>query len=152
MRSAVLSLGTIVLVCASLFANAETWIVGTIASYHYSGDKDYEQENFGIGIEQTISGSVRVAGGYYRNSNRRDSLYFGLAWAPLQYKVSEGKLRVGLAALLVSGYETVKDPELVKAVFPVVSWEGKRFGVNIPIIPSTKDNAGAIGLQVKFRW
>ena len=136
----------------SYSALAEQWAVITVASYHYSGDSDYEQENWGVGIEHSLTGSLRVAGGYYRNSNRRDSLYFGLAWAPLQYKVSEGKLRVGLAALLVSGYETVKDPELVKAVFPVVSWEGQRFGINIPIIPSTKDNAGAIGLQIKWRW
>jgi hypothetical protein len=46
----------------------------------------------------------------------------------------------------------VKDQDLVKAAFPVVSWEGKRFGINIPVIPATNKNAGAIGLQLKVRW
>jgi outer membrane scaffolding protein for murein synthesis (MipA/OmpV family) len=136
----------------SYSALAETWIVGTVASYHYSGDKNYEQQNFGIGVEHSLSGSVRSAAGYYRNSNRRDSLYVGLAWSPLQYGIAEGKLKLGFAALLVSGYETVKDQDLVKAAFPVVSWEGKRFGINIPVIPATNKNAGAIGLQLKVRW
>ncbi len=148
MRSLVAAL---LLACTSL-TYGETWIVGSIASFHYSSDKEYEQQNYGLGFEHGLTSSIRTTGGYYRNSNRRDSLYVGLAWAPLQYGIAEGKLRLGLAALLVSGYETVKDQDLVKAVFPVVSWEGKRFGVNVPVIPATNKNAGAIGLQLKVRW
>jgi hypothetical protein len=137
-----------VLLLASLPAWGETWIVGTVASWHYSSDKEYEQQNWGAGIEQSLFGNVRAVGGMYRNSNRRDSLYVGLAWSPLHY----GNLRLGTAALLVSGYETAKDPELVKAIFPVISWEGEKFGINIPVIPSTSKNAGAIGLQIKVRF
>jgi hypothetical protein len=126
----------------------ETWFVGTLASYHYTGSGDYEQRNWGFGIEQRLTDSFAVAGGVYRNSHRRDSLYFGAAWAPLKF----GLVSLGIAALLVGGYETVEEPELVKAIFPVVSIDYHGLGLNIPIVPPTNSNAGAIGLQVKWRW
>ena len=127
----------------------ETWFVGTVASYHTSGDRDkYEQQNWGLGIEQRLTDSFGIVGGVYRNSHRRDSLYFGAAWAPLKL----GFVRLGAAAMLVGGYETKENDELLKAVFPVVSIEHNGFGINIPIVPPTKYNAGVIGLQVKWRF
>lgn len=138
----------VVLFLASLPAFAETWMVGTVASYHYGTDKKYEQQNWGVGIEQDIARNLRIAGGMYRNSNRRDSIYFGLSWAPAHF----GNWHLGLAALFIGGYETTKQPELVKAAFPVVSYESKGWGINIPIIPAVNDNPGAVGIQLKVRW
>lgn len=127
----------------------ETWIVGTVASYHTSGDRDkYEQQNWGLGIEQRMTEAFGIVGGVYRNSHRRDSLYFGMAWAPLKL----GFVRLGAAAMLVGGYESKDNDELLKAVFPVVSIEYHGFGVNIPIVPKTKYNEGVIGLQLKMRF
>lgn len=126
-----------------LFAG-ETWIVATVASYHYNADKDYEQQNYGLGTEHVLSENWRFASGFYRNSNRIDSTYAFLAWTPLRY----GMLRLGLAGGLVSGYE--KEP--LKVAFPVLAIEGKHLGANITLVPQTKSNAGAIGLQLKVRF
>lgn len=126
----------------------EAWLVGTVASYHIGTEKKYEQQNWGLGIEQRMTETFAVTGGMYRNSNRRDSLYVGVAWMPIRY----GWVSAGAAALLVSGYETAKNPELVKAVLPVVSVERKGYGINVPFVPKTKDNSGAIGLQLKVRF
>jgi tetrahydromethanopterin S-methyltransferase subunit E len=129
-------------------ASAETWITVTTASLHYGTDKKYEQQNWGIGIEQGMSETVRVVGGMYRNSNRRDSIYFGLSWHPWRL----WNLRLGLGAMFVGGYETAKSPELVKAAFPVITYEAKSWGINVPIIPAVNSQPGAVGLQLKFKW
>lgn len=129
-------------------AVAETWAVVTVASWHYASEKDYEENNYGLGFEHPVSENLRLASGVYRNSHRRDSLYFGLAWAPLRFENWRG----GLAAMLVGGYETKENQELLKALFPVISYEEKRFGINIPLIPETKYNAGLVALQLKWKF
>ena len=129
-------------------ALAETWMTVTLASKHFNAESKQEEMNYGVGIEQDMARNVRAVAGTYRNSNRRDSLYFGLSWHPLK----AGDWRFGAVAMLVGGYETAKHPELIKAVVPVISYETKKWGLNIPLIPATKDNAGAVGLQFKVRW
>ena len=133
---------------ASLPAYADTWIVGTVASIHYNADKKYEERNYGVGIEQDLAENWRAAAGVYRNSNRRDSLYFGLGWHPLKW----GNWKLGAAFLLVGGYETPDRPELVKAAFPVLTYEQDRWGANVAFIPQVKDNPGLVGFQIKFKW
>lgn len=128
----------------------ETWFVSTVASYHYNTDKKYEQQNWGFGIEQKLADNFAVIAGGYRNSNRRDSMYFGAAWAPVQIY---GPLRLGVAAMMVGGYETPKNTEVLKAAFPFLTAEYKGFGFNIPIIPPVSGTTpGVIGLQFKVRW
>ena len=136
------------LLFASLPVLAETWVTATLASKHINAETKQEEANWGVGIEQDMARNWRTVAGMYRNSNRRDSLYFGLSWHPLKV----GNWRLGAVGMFVGGYETQKHQELVKAVIPVITYERKGWGMNIPIVPATKDNAGAIGLQVKFLW
>ena len=138
-------------ICVLLYAinvHAETWITATLASKHINAESKQEEANWGVGIEQGMAKNWRAVAGMYRNSNRRDSLYFGLSWHPLRL----GEWRIGAVGMFVGGYETPKHQELVKAVIPVITYEGKRWGLNVPIVPATKDNAGAIGLQAKWKW
>lgn len=127
-------------------AKAETWIVATLAGYHYSAEpnKDYNEQNFGLGLEHSLTQRVRFAGGFYRNSNRIDSTYIFVAWLP----VERGAVKLGVAAGIVSGYER----EPLKVAFPVLAVEGKSLGANITLVPRTNSNAGAVGLQLKWRW
>jgi hypothetical protein len=122
------------------------WWVASIASHHYGpgSSKNYEQRNYGLGCERQISEKVRLVGGFYRNSLRIDSTYVGAVWTPWRL----GPVRLGTAAILVSGYEV----EPIKAVFPVASIEGRHAGVNLLLVPPTSSNVGAIGLQLKARF
>jgi hypothetical protein len=122
------------------------WWVASVASHHYGpgSHKDYEQRNWGLGCEVKLTKTVDFVAGFYRNSIRIDSEYVGFVWAPLTY----GAFRFGTAATLVSGYE--KEP--VKALIPVVALEGRHLGANLLIVPPTKANTGAIGLQLKVRF
>ena len=129
---------------------AGSWIVASVASHHFDDarPRDYEQRNWGLGFEHELTRTVRATAGFYRNSIRNESLYVGAVWAPISFGVA----RLGLAAELVSGYETAKSREPVKALFPVLAFEWRTFGLNIPFVPPTDSNVGAVALQVKVRW
>lgn len=128
-----------------------TWIAATVASKHLSASKsgkDYNERNYGLGGENCLGTflgmPIRGAAGFFRNSNRIDSLYVGGS-ATL---VELGAVKLGVALMLVSGYEV----EPVKAPFPVMAVEGRKFGANLSFFPKTKDNGAALGFQVKYRW
>jgi hypothetical protein len=130
-----------------LFAG-ETWLVGSIASHHFDSGRErgYEQRNWGLGIEQRLHHGIAITAGFYRNSQRTDSIYFGAAWMPLKL----GPVSFGMAAELVSGY-TKGEP--LKAVFPVMGVElAKGFGINVPYVPKTERNVAAAALQVRFLY
>jgi hypothetical protein len=122
------------------------WLVASVASHHYGpgSDKNYEQRNWGLGCEHRLTKNLDFVAGFYRNSVRIDSTYVGVAYAPIRYEM----LRLGMVAILVSGYER----EPIKAAFPVVSVEGQRLGANLLLVPRTSSNVGAIGLQLKVRF
>lgn len=145
------------IIAAAVLAEARaddrcTWLVVTVASQHFSSTRDrkgrepdYEESNWGLGGEQCLLGEdVRAVGGFYRNSNRVDSVYFGASWVPLRYKIASA----GFAFLMVSGYQV----EPVKAPVPVLMLEGKHVGVNLSYVPRTRYNDEVAGLQVKWRW
>lgn len=125
------------------------WITLGGISYHTSNrDKNYNEMNLGLGFEFQMTQTIRGTAGFYRNSHRNDSLYYGAVWLPLTY----GRVKLGLAAELVSGYETKTNREPVKALLPVATVEWRNFGANLLFVPETKSNSGAVGLQFKVRW
>jgi hypothetical protein len=128
-----------------------TWVAVTVASKHLSeskSGKNYEEFNTGLGIENCLGDvwgfPIRGTAGFFRNSNRIDSLYMGGSAEFARF----GHVAFGLAALLVSGYEV----EPIKALFPVMSIEGQKFGGNVSYFPKSRDTGAALGFQVKFRW
>jgi hypothetical protein len=127
------------------------WVAVTVASKHLSeskSGKSYNEENWGAGGENclgTFAGvPIRGVAGFFRNSNRIDSLYVGFSGTFAQF----GPVSLGIAAVLVSGYEV----EPLKAPFPVVAIEGEKLGANISYFPKSRDTGAALGFQVKFRW
>lgn len=126
------------------------WLALTVGSKHLgeTSSKNYNEQNWGLGSEHCIGKLVGVefrgAAGFYRNSNRIDSFYFGGSASVPVY----GPAHAGVALLRVSGYEF--DP--VTAPVPVLSIEGRQLGGNLSYLPKTKHNAGAIGAQLKWRW
>ena len=127
--------------------NTADWLTSTVRSYHMER-KGYEEQNYGIGIERSLSGSASLALGVYRNSERRDSLYGAAVWCPVS--VRWGNWRgCGLAGG-VTGYNESVAP----LAGLVLSYEGKEWGANLLILPNKKGDftEGVMAFQVKFRW
>lgn len=77
--------------------NLQSAVLSGFASHHLGTNRDYNEDNHGIGYR---FGSSGVMTGYYRNSVRRDSFY---AAHESQWAVADN-FRVGLIAGAVTGY------------------------------------------------
>lgn len=146
-------LAIIAMIAAAVLIEARAdecaWAVVTVGSKHIGGEgKNYNEQNWGLGGEHCIGAlfgvELRGAAGFFRNSNRIDSFYWGGSATLLEL----GSVKAGIALMRVSGYEI----DAINAAFPVLSIEGRRFGLNLSWFPKTGDNASAIGAQVKWRW
>ena len=130
--------------------HAETWLSASIASYHIKRG-DYCEVNPGIGFEYGLSKTTRFVAGTYQNSLCNVSNYIGVTWVPLQF----GNWRLGVATIAITGYENdkkKKGDEVIFAPLPMVSYEGRRFGINLAVIPPYDEFDGAIGAQLKVRF
>lgn len=127
-------------------AAAESWLVGTVGSYHVER-KDYCEVNSGVGFEH--GDRVRFVAGTYHNSLCDTSNYVGVAWFPLQ----SANWRLGTALLAITGYDKGERSERATiAPLPTLAYEGRRFGANLILIPPYDDFKGALGLQIKWRF
>ena len=123
------------------------WITSTVRSYHMER-KGYEEQNYGIGIERSLFGNTSLALGFYRNSERRDSVYGAAVYCPFTSRWGNWR-GCGLAGG-VTGYNETVAP----LAGGVLSYEGKEWGVNLLILPNKRGDftAGVIAFQVKRRW
>lgn len=129
------------LLCSPAFA--DTWLVGTVASYHFDRSADYNERNWGVGIEHDApSGKARFVGGIYKNSFGRENRYAGISFAV--YRL--GPARFGMAF----GLQHAGSP--LPMFMPVAQIEGKTLGVNIVGRPRIGDDPAVVALQVKFRF
>jgi len=69
-------------------------------SRHFNRTPDYNESNFGFGVEYRSSPEISYMAGNYRNSHRKNTTYAAVNWQPL----SLGPIRVGAAVGVMSGY------------------------------------------------
>ena len=124
------------------------WLTATVTSYHNNRNTTnhtkHNEENYGIGFERAVFKDTIMAGGVYRNSYWNTSHYLGLTYVPIQY----GYFHFGAFGGIVTGYD---DPFGIK-ILPTMSIQGKRFGVNLGVLPARDSRViSVIGLQVKVR-
>ena len=124
---------------AKAFAG-ESWVTVPLASKH-SRKGDHNEVNLGIGVEHELNERWRFAGGYYRNSNREDSLYA----AAVHVYAKRGSWRFGSLYGVVTGYES----DVTPMAGLVASYEQRDWGFNVILFP--KDGA-IVGFQIKFKW
>ena len=116
------------------------WATFTVGSRHHK--RGYNEHNYGFGLEAGFAPRWRAVGGWYRNSFYRRSIYYGVGYCAAHYDVAGGHLCFDLNAWMVSGYEDKPLP----VVFPALTYERGRFGINIgPILPTI------VGLQLKCK-
>jgi hypothetical protein len=128
-------------------AKADEWWTATVRSYHMER-KGYEESNLGLGLETDLSQRTRLALGFYRNSERRDSVYGAVVYCPVS--VRWGNWRGCGMAGAVTGYNDTVAP-LAGAV---LSYEGREWGMNLLLLPNKKGDLteGVAALQIKRRF
>ncbi len=127
----------------------KVWLNPGFYSYHFDRDKGLEDFNPGIGFEYPIDDTFSVTAGAFRNSDRDRSHYIGLYVMPVEFH----GVKLGAVVGGFDGYANYRNGNLFPALIPTAAIEGKRWGLNIAIIPSYKDRLyGALNLQLKYRF
>ncbi|MCU0940955.1 MAG: hypothetical protein MUE35_00195 [Hydrogenophaga sp.] len=129
------------------FENPQIWINVGGFSRHFNRDANYNENNLGLGIEWRPSNELAVMAGVYDNSIGKSSQYAAVNWQPWQI----GPVKLGAAIGLMNGYPAVERGGTFFAALPMATIEGKRFGVNLGLIPSINNIDGAVLLQFKMR-
>ena len=78
---------------------------------------------------------------------RKNTTYAAVNWQPL----SMGSFKLGAAVGLMNGYPAMNRGGTFFAALPMATWEGRRYGVNVGIIPSMGKVDGAVIVQFKLR-
>ena len=126
-------------------SRADTWLVATLASYHTDRDVDHCERNPGLGVEVDVAPRWRAAGGFYLNSYCKQTVYTGA----VRNLANDGKWHFGVLLGGVTGY----DAGITPVIMPVFSYEEKRWGVNIGVMPALDAKIiGIVGLQLKARF
>ena len=124
------------------------WATATVRSHHMERGKGYEEQNMGLGIEHSLFGNTRLALGFYRNSERRDSVYAAGVYCPVS--VRWGNWRVCGLAGGVSGYSD----DVAPLAGLVMAYESKEWGLNLILFPNGKGDFsnGLVAAQIKRRF
>lgn len=125
----------------------ELWLNVGGFSRHFNRQAGHNENNLGLGLEYRTSEELSFMAGSYHNSVRKNTTYAAVNWQPL----SMGSFKLGAAVGLMNGYPAMNRGGTFFAALPMVTYEGRRFGVNLGLIPSMKDVDGAVILQFKVR-
>lgn len=135
----------------------QVWGNVNLVSYHLGDEEeflppgeDFNQENYGGGIEVQWKPRHAVAAGYYRNSVDEDSFYALYHYTPLEL----GRfVRVGGMIGAVTGYPGYNDGGIAPAGGFIAKIENNRVGVNVIYLPKIADiTPNTLALQFKVRF
>jgi hypothetical protein len=117
---------------------AQTYVqINGVSLHDQSG---YNEFNYGAGLEQGITDRISVAGGWYYNSEYRDSIY-----AYGRYTVyQQNAWNIGIALGAVTGYQRAR---VVPMAFPEVCY-GWVCSLFAPRVEAT--GANVIGLRLRI--
>lgn len=125
----------------------EVWINVGGFSRHFSRNNGYNENNLGLGAEYRTSTELSYMAGAYYNSVRKTTSYVAMNWQPW----SLGPIKLGGTLGVMNGYPSLAKGGTFFAALPMATWEGKRYGVNVGIIPSMGKVDGAVIVQFKLR-
>ncbi len=127
---------------------SELWLATGFATYHFQSDKDLNGRNPGVGVEYRFSDASTLTAGRFFNSDRQHSRYAGMYYQPWTY----AGVRFGAVVGGFDGYPKMRDGGWFLALIPTATWEYRRVGVNVAVIPTYKDRLhGGISVQLKYR-
>jgi hypothetical protein len=129
-------------------AKSQLWINPGMVSYHFQQDKNFNNGNWGAGLEYRFNTVASLTVGRFYNSDRAYSNYAGVYYQPLAI----GPIKVGAVFGAFHGYPTTNNGGWFAAALPALTWEGDTVGANVFVIPTIVDRVhGAISLQLKLK-
>ncbi len=114
----------------------QTYLTVTLASYHFNRDRQYNERNFGLGIERRLSDDWSVSTGFYKNSFYRDSLYALASYTSARL----AGWRLGVVFGGVTGY----NDGLCPWVTGLATRDFGGFGINVVL------GTAGVALQAKY--
>jgi hypothetical protein len=127
---------------------SQLWINPGMVSYHFQQDKNFNNGNWGAGLEYRFNTVLSVTAGRFYNSDRAYSNYAGIYYQPLAI----GPIKFGAVVGGFNGYPTTNNGGWFAAALPALTWEGDLVGANVFVIPTIGDRVhGAISLQLKLK-
>jgi len=137
---------------APLKESPSVWLNPGTYSYHFSRDKDFREDNIGIGAEAWLTDDHALMAGTFINSDRARSHYGAYQWRPLHWRPAGVAIGVGITLGAFDGYPRYRNGAWFPAVLPVLAVEYKRVGVNLFVVPTISNRlSGALALQLKVR-
>jgi hypothetical protein len=129
-------------------SESQVWVNAGMVSYHFQQEKNFNNGNWGGGVEYRFNSVASLTAGRFYNSDRAYSNYAGVYYQPLAI----GPIKVGAVIGGFNGYQSTNNGGWFPAVLPALSWEGDWVGANVFIIPTVGDRVhGAISLQLKLK-
>ena len=126
----------------------QVWIDTGFVTHHFQSDLELNGRNAGVGLEYRFSETMAATAGRFYNSDREHSRYAGLYYQPWTI----GGVKLGAVVGAFDGYPKMRDGGWFLSVIPAATFEYKRVGVNIAVVPSYKNRLhGGISMQLKFK-
>ena len=126
----------------------QVWLATGFVTHHFQSDLDLNGRNPGVGVEYRFSDTTALTAGRFFNSDRRHSRYAGAYYQPWTLR----GVKLGAVVAGFDGYPKMRGGGWFLAVIPAATFEYKRVGVNIAVVPTYKDRLhGGISMQLKFK-
>ncbi|MFL6659652.1 MAG: hypothetical protein ACJ8GW_16350 [Massilia sp.] len=126
----------------------QVWVDTGFITHHFQRDLDLNGQNPGIGVEYRFSESSALTAGRFYNSDRQHSRYAGMYYQPW----TVAGIKLGGVVGGFDGYPKMHDGGWFLALIPVATFEYKRVGINVAVVPTYKDRLhGGISMQLKFK-
>ena len=127
---------------------SQLWINPGMVSYHFQKDQNFNNGNWGGGLEYRFNTAASVTAGRFYNSDRAYSNYAGIYYQP----IAIGPIKLGAVFGGFNGYPTTNNGGWFAAALPALTWEGDLVGANVFVIPTIGNQVhGAISLQLKLK-
>ena len=120
-----------------------SWLDLTLASKHVNTQTPHNEKNFGIGVERWAFGRNWLAGSY-KNSYYRNSSFVLTELTSVE--VSD-TLRLRINGGIVTGY----NKSILPGFVPIWTYQRKRWGVDVLIIPPVGSSTGIFAVQAKVK-
>ncbi len=124
------------------------WLDTGFATYHFESDRKLNGRNPGVGLEYRFTDTMAATVGRFYNSDRKYSRYGGLYYQPWTL----GAVKLGGVVGAFDGYPKMRDGGWFVALIPAATYEYKRVGVNVALIPKYKNRLhGGVSVQLKVK-
>jgi hypothetical protein len=128
------------------------WLNAGFYSRHFERDRNFREDNIGVGAEVAIAANHAVLAGTFINSDRQRSRYATYFWRPLHWEPFGIKVHAGIVAGAFDGYPAARNGGWFLAAMPGLALEGRYIGANFSVVPSLGDRLhGAFVAQLKIR-